>query len=270
MDESATSRGSRLAGRRAVVGGAVGVVVAAAHTLVTAPGARAADGDPVVLGATNVAQEQTSIVRDNAGGPALHASCSTDGGAIHGENTGQDGYGVSGTCTGSSGIGALGLGGRTGVYGSGAGSDSTGVYGIGDGEGVFGTGYVTGVHGRTLTVVGTGVYGESTDVGVGVKGTSATGVGVHASAGSAGIALQVQGRATFSRSGRAVVRERSTEVTVPGVDLTADSLVLATVQQAAGGAAVRAAVPDAGSASIRILLHKAVSMDTVVGWFVVN
>jgi len=271
--EGKTWRGSSaVTGRRALMTSAAGAVAAtAAQAIVGAPTARAADGHPVLLGTTNAAQEETSIVRGNAGGPALRASSSTDGGALHGENTGVDGYGVSGTCLGSSGVGALGLGGRTGLYGSGADVGSTGVYGIGDGEGVFGTGSVVGVHGRTLTVVGTGVHGESTGNGVGVSGTSVTGVGVLASVDDVvGTALQVQGRATFSRSGRVVVPARASGVTVSGVSVSASSLVLATVQQLAGGAAVRAAVPEVGTGSIRIVLQKAVSVDTVVGWFVVN
>jgi hypothetical protein len=262
---------SLVAGRRALVAGAAGALaVTAAQALAGGEPARAATGDPVVLGTTNTAQEVTTVVRDNAGGPAFTASCSTDGGALHGENTGVDGYGVSGTCVGDQGYGVLGLGGRSGVYGSGARAGSTGVFGIGDGEGVSGIGNV-GVHGKSLTVVGDGVFGESTGQGVGVRGTSITGVGVHASVDDeAGIALQVQGRATFSRSGRAVIPAHTTTVTVPGVTLTAQSLVLATVQQVAGGAAVRAAVPDVTGGSIQILLQKAVSVATVVGWFVVN
>jgi len=54
------------------------------------------------------------------------------------------------------------------------------------------------------------------------------------------------------------------------VQLTPDSLVLATVQQTAGGAMVKAVVPNPPNDSITIYLNKAVTTTVKVGWFIVN
>jgi hypothetical protein len=257
--------------RRELLAGTAGAVAAtAAASLVRIPAALADDGDPVILGATNTASETTSIFRDNAGGPALHASSTVDDGAILGENLSVDGYGMRGVCQGSSGIGVLGLGGQTGVYASGADPGSTGLYGIAEQDGVFGTGNANGVHGKGLTVVSTGVFGENTGNGTGVLGSTIMGTGVHAAADDeAGTALKVEGKATFTRSGKAIVPSGSSSVTVSGVSLTAQSLVLATVQ-VDNGASVNSAVPNAGGSSFTINLTKKISAATPVAWFVVN
>jgi hypothetical protein len=54
------------------------------------------------------------------------------------------------------------------------------------------------------------------------------------------------------------------------VTLTASSLVLATVQQANGGAVVAQAIPNATAGTITIVLAAPVTVHVKVGWFVVN
>jgi hypothetical protein len=107
------------------------------------------------------------------------------------------------------------------------------------------------------------------DSGTGVEGTSSSGVGVLASS-TQGVALQVTGKAVFSRSGLAVVPAGTNRVIVTGVALTSTSLILALVQQSAGSAFVRAAVPAPASSSLTILLNKSPSVNVTVAWFVVN
>ena len=60
----------------------------------------------------------------------------------------------------------------------------------------------------------------------------------------------------------------SVVVPVPGAPLNAHSLVLATVQQTAGGAAVRSAVP--GGATFTINLDRKVTTTVKVAWFIVE
>lgn len=120
---------------------------------------------------------------------------------------------------------------------------------------------------------GTGVWG-TTDGGVGVLGEAQGGVAVSAFANAPGTALLVTGVASFSNGGAAsVVGTTATpksSVVVKNVQLTPESVVLATVQQTAGGAMVKAAVPNASKSSITIYLSKAVTTTVKVGWFVLN
>ena len=122
---------------------------------------------------------------------------------------------------------------------------------------------------------GTGVSG-TTDGGVGVLGEAqGSGLGVSAFANPPGIALMVTGAASFSNSGAAFVMgtaatPKSSVVVKTNVQLTPDSLVLATVQQTAGGAMVKAVVPNPPNDSITIYLNKAVTTTVKVGWFIVN
>jgi hypothetical protein len=79
----------------------------------------------------------------------------------------------------------------------------------------------------------------------------------------------VTGRATFSRSGIAVVPSGSTHVSVTMAGATTSSMILATVQQA-GGFYVKYALPASGS--FTIFLNKAPTSPTTVkvAYFVLN
>jgi hypothetical protein len=151
-------------------------------------------------------------------------------------------------------------------------------------DGVFGQGATRGVHGFVSTSGGTGVFGHASD-GVGVAGTGgSTGVSGVAAAGAAigvraanahgGDALSVEGSCRFSRAGVAKVTgtsahpRQSVVVTVPGAALNAHSLILATVQQTAGGAAVLSAVP--AGATFTIHLDREVKTTVKVAWFIVE
>jgi hypothetical protein len=88
-------------------------------------------------------------------------------------------------------------------------------------------------------VVGTASAGQ------GVPGYTSTGTGLFGTAFQGGKALEVNGRAFFSRSGRLTIPRKMTSAVKTGVALTSDSLVLATLQQNIKGVWVKAAVPNA-------------------------
>jgi len=235
---------------------------------------------------------------------------SGSGRGVFGESTSGTGvYGASGNVAvagyaSPSGIGVFGSG-ITGVNGSG---DQVGVLGTGLGIGVEGqsstpgqpaivgqtTGNSTGVLGSSgglsdgiptapdkTGVYGyaaqdgaaRGVFGQSTS-GQGVHGEATSGTGVYASAAANGTALQVAGRAAFSRSGKAVVPANASYVDItPGGGLTGATGIVATLQANRSGVWVRAVrlnYPSTGQA--RIYLNKVASttLTTGVAWFVLG
>ncbi len=164
-----------------------------------------------------------------------------------------------------------------------------GMEGLGVTGGVFGEG-PTGVLGRSFDQAGTGMRGESTaPTGIGVEGdSSGTGSGVYGLAKSNGVgvfgdttsgtgviarstngtALDVRGKAAFSRSGLVTVAAGTAtrKVTLAGV--TTASMILATAQQD-GAVYVRSAVPASGSFTIH-LTGKAPAGGLKVAYFVLN
>lgn len=176
--------------------------------------------------------------------------------AAYGQADGDDPTGIWGQG------GLVSSGFSTGVYGEG----DTGVWGFG-GWGVFGASDATG----------TGVYGFSggsvppAPANTGVVGYSNTGVGVYASSTS-GSALQVSGKARFSRAGRARIAAggQYVDVTVSG-GLAGSPVCLANLQTYRAGyyvAAVRPNYPSAGK--MRIYLNKVLGTATYVSYFVAN
>lgn len=115
-----------------------------------------------------------------------------------------------------------------------------------------------------------GVYAVS-DYGKGVEALTYDGVAVFAStAVDAGSALEVKGRARFSRSGKVIVPSGKDQISVPVPNLDGASLVLATVQERRSGFYVMGAVADPARAAITIYLSRASSRPATVAWFVVN
>ncbi len=184
-------------------------------------------------------------------------------------------------------VGVSGTGGLAGVLGEASAPDAPGVQGVHrggvtDGVGVFGfarTGVwgdgSIGVIGQSQRDFGIGVEGDASgNGGVGVFGAASGtrgGVGVYATAPSPdSAALQVNGRAVFSSSGRLTIPAGATSATQTGLVLGPASLVLAVLQEDRPGVAVRAAVADTATGSITIHLTQAPPADTGVGWFVAN
>lgn len=233
--------------RRTMLGRAAGAAAGAVGaTLLAAAPAAATNGDALTAGSVTLAEGTTGVKYDGADG-----------------FTGIVLFGNDSNYSASTSFYPAAVGGWAGAgHTGGSATVTTGVYGYTDaasGHGVVGL---------------TGGFGDGSG-GAGVLGIgSAEGTyGVHASS-SAGVALLVEGRATFSRSGRVSVRKgkKTVDVTVPG-GLQSSSKILATLQQYRSGVwvtACRRNYPTAGT--MRIYLNKVASStrSTAVAWFVLD
>jgi hypothetical protein len=236
--------------RRAFLAAAAG---AAAATAVTAIDPRSVaragvDGD-VVLGALNTATTTTSLRITANASDVFRVRGISENAAIVGAND-DVGAGVRGEATTGAGV--------IGVSPSGSGVEGstnmgTGVLGISE-EG-------TGVAGH-ITLSGDGVHGHS---------FATAGVGVRASA-EAGRALVVDGKAAFSRSGRATIPAGAGHV---DVDLTTRGglggtpLCFANLTTRRPGIHIEAVRPNTPSTGkLRIYVNKAVPGSTFVAWLV--
>jgi hypothetical protein len=184
--------------------------------------------------------------------------------AVQGESAGS-GPGVYGESIGPSGL--SGTAGTAGVVGDS--NTNPGVVGL--------SSVANGVKGITTATDYGGVIGfdQSSGGGFGVQGytESATGVGISAVAvESTATALQVEGVATFSRSGLVSIAAGKTTATITGVVLSASSLVLANLQNSLSGVYVVAVVTDVSGSKFEIYLSKAVPSGKTahVGGLVVN
>jgi hypothetical protein len=197
--------------------------------------------------------------------PAVYGFTQGTGPGVQGESDGP-GSGLLGTDNGTgTGYAVFGeltnpLNTKAAVFGTTAGTGAA-VEGDsrGAGPGVFGFSEGSGP----------GIRGASVGSNPGVEGqSSGNGPGVLALNDGSGPALEVQGPATFSRSGLATITAKKTSVTVSFPGVTATSMVLATLQTVAKGIAVAAAVPGADSFVLK--LTKAPKRDVVVAWFVLG
>ncbi len=190
-------------------------------------------------------------------GPGVHGY-STNGMGVDGYSDGSSPFGLPFSGAGVRGVSIAG----SGVVGYASSSGPGGLETPGNRSGVFGysnaDSNAVGVYGKTLS-------------GVGLKGEAFAGTGVHAMAQS-GTALHVDGKASFSRSGRALVGvgKAYVDVTVPG-GVAATALCFANLTVYRSGvsvAAVRPAYPAAGK--MRIYLSKALATKTYVAWIVMG
>jgi hypothetical protein len=186
-------------------------------------------------------------------------------------------------------IGVLGTSSfNSGVYGIAGGlshlsAPSAGVFGDSNAAaGVVGaSAQSTGVYG--VSGNGAGVVGQGGGGGDGVSGTAGTGNGVHGLASSAtgtgvlaansaagGKALQVDGNASFSRSGTATVGGGKKSAVVSGVVLTSASLVLATLQGSQAGLYIEGVLTNVTGKSFAISLSKAAVASIKVAYFILN
>jgi len=135
----------------------------------------------------------------------------------------------------SLGTGAIAIeawGGATGVcakagFGSSPQGDCVNTF---PGDAVHGEGATNGVSGRTSNSTASGVYGQNDGTGFGVAGRAVNGTGVLADSAN-GTALEVRGKAKFSRSGLVTIAFPAKSATVTGVPVTSKTLVLATIQK---------------------------------------
>ena len=162
---------------------------------------------------------------------------------------------------------------KTGVFGYAA-QDATsrGVTGQSTaGYGVYGTA-TTGRGLFASATTGTGAYGYTTS-GIGARGYAATGTGGYFSTSGAkiGTALQTVGKVKFDKSvGVATVAAGAKSVTVtPGIDLTATSAVVATLQGTPiVGVAVISVAVDATADTFTIYLTANATAAVKAAWHV--
>ncbi|HEY6570858.1 MAG TPA: hypothetical protein VIZ22_11225 [Candidatus Limnocylindrales bacterium] len=164
-------------------------------------------------------------------------------------------------------VGSAGVAGQS-FQGSGViGLGDTGVTGLGATQGILAIGswgiYATGA---------VGIVGDVDSTGVGVYGFAGasdipnppTGIGVYARAGTnSQLALRVQGRAKFSRSGRVSMRGATKTVHVSGISRTG-TLVVATLQTNVSGLHVTSVVPATNA--FKIHLSRSPGKSVSVGW----
>ena len=120
-----------------------------------------------------------------------------------------------------------------------------------------------------FTPDGTGVHGHGPVLGV--LGTSADGIAVSAQSAN-GVALDVQGAALFSTAGLATIAKGDASVVVtPGVAITEDSKVLATLQSDPGGnTAVHRVERDPVTDTVTVHLNSPAAKECEVAWFVIS
>lgn len=161
----------------------------------------------------------------------------------------------------------------TGVWGDSG--QGYGVFGSGD-VGVGGSGFI-GVEANPVGAGSMGLFTRATSGEAGVYAYAGTGtppapipnVAVQARAGSTSqVALNVNGKAQFSRSGRTTISTGASKKVVTMAGVTTASYVIATLQTNRAGTYVQSVVPAAGSFTIN--LNKTVPGATVVGYLVIN
>jgi hypothetical protein len=236
--------------RRTVLTAAAAAAAAAVAQAVARPLPMAAsggdNGKTVTVGGQYFDVSVTTFLYNTTGTANILDLQSTDGAPIVSKTT--------------SGMGVIGA-----SFGSGTGVQGISATGIGV-HGVSTSGYAVRGNGAT----GAGVYGNATS-GTGVLGDATTGTGGFFQSAS-GRALDVSGKAHFSRSGRATITagHRSVDVTVPG-GLSGTSMAFANLRIYRSGtavAAVRANYPSAGK--IRIYLTRTMTSSTTVNWLVID
>jgi hypothetical protein len=272
---------SMLASRRALLTAAAGGAAALAVSSLARPFPAAAAASNMQTETDNPTSAPTGVSNATADSDALFGDAMATGTGVTGKSV--TGIGVSGVSSDTS--DPLGNDRNTGVFGV-----------AGDPADVDWSTGLTGVFGYSpastdLNTFATGVWGDSGDVGVygtgggvGVRGDGGTygvlgqtwgpnTVGVLARANPISIAdtgtvperaLRVEGRAEFTRSGRARISAGHAKKTVSLAGCTANTLVIAVINSNRSGRFVRAAVPTTGS--FTIYLNTSVSAATYVAW----
>jgi collagen type VII alpha len=223
-------------------------------------------------------------------------SAGTAGRGVFGQATATtgDARGVAGVTASSSGTGASGFataasGVTTGVLGEVSSPDGIGVVGTNDSASGFTIGIsgdtaspdgigVRGIVGGTGAGSGIGVLGSSIrDSGIGVNGVAGGTVGIggkfEASTAAGSFGLLVLGRTEFSTCGVATIAAGNhLKVVTPGVELTSNSKILATLQSSAGSDSivVSRVVPDTGANTFTIVLSADAINGCTVAWFVIG
>lgn len=271
--------------RRDLLAAAAGGASALAAQALASPLSVAAASTAVMTEVDNPTQAETSITADITGTDeepafAFEANIVDTGTGLHGYSPGGTAIigdsdmriGVAGRVADTSPLAGM----SSGVVGISGAADSTGVTGLGE-VGVEAGGPIGVFAVGTTAVIGIGDgLGPPGQFGTGVYGYSGTvappvapnNIGVYARGDGASTALRVQGKATFSRSGRTYVGAGYYSRTITLAGVTTSSLVLATLQTRRTGVYIAAAVPAAGK--FTVYLNKAVTATTYFAYFVLN
>ena len=242
-----------LRSRRALLAAAAGGAAAVAATAAAPLTVSAADPNDIVKEVDNPTVAQTSITQATDAIVAFKAKTTTTGAAGLVGSTGDETNIATNTAF-------------TGVYGWAPEAPfpadpqyiGSGVWGDSDDIGVVGTGGGLGVRGDGFFgMVAAGAIGG----GTGLRTWGGTGSGTD-------IALDVRGKALFSRSGRATIGAGKSTIKINLTGVTWSSLVFAVLRSNRSGRYVRAVVPTTGS--FTIYLNTTVTSSTYVVWFVVN
>lgn len=255
MDPESTEKPAppRVARRALLASAAAGLAALGAQAVLPA-GAAKAGGTPVILGVTNVtdAPLATGISRPDVSSARLATLTS----GVIGVTDNADGAGVEGRSFASGGVGVRATGDNgTGVFAQGAGSRGIAVRALS-----------TGGSGQ-IAVLADGSAGNGE--GYAVKAQTKNGIALYGSA-VGGYALQVDGLAVFSRSGKVTFSTGQASRTITGRSIIASSLVVATIQGYAAGVWVAGVVLNTAAQSFTIKLNKAAPKALQVGWFIVN
>ena len=255
--------------RRVLLAGALGATAVTVAAAIGRPDlVRAANGETVLVGGQYDATLTTGFDAGTSGRMALKGESDSAYGVFGNSISSHGVHGASGSSNGVVGYSKE----DTGVYGASSSTNRPATIGRsqGDSTGVFGWSSQpgdarptaparTGVYGYAAQdATATGVRGESTTgrgvvgvaasgigvrahapTGTGVSASTTSGTGVYATTGGlkSGTALRTVGRVRFDNSvGIATIAAGTSSVTVtPGIDLTATSAVVATLQGDAGG-----------------------------------
>jgi hypothetical protein len=254
-----------LRSRRAILAAAAGAAGAAAANAALPLSVAAAPAN-MQTESDNATTATTTVTDSGADSTAL---------AGHATGTGA-GYGLEGTSGGAAGVFAWSVASPTTWWSDPAFAASFTQY-----TGVFG-GAPEGDH---VDFVGSGVWGDSPDTGVygsgsiGVEGFGGWGVAgfANGTTGSVGVlaqadlpnrALYVDGKAHFSRSGRATIGTGKSSIKVTLAGTSSASRVFAVLHSNRAGRYVRAVVPTTGS--FTIYLNTTVTSATYIAWFVLD
>jgi hypothetical protein len=142
-----------------------------------------------------------------------------------------------------------------------------GVGGRAQANGAKGVAGSTNGHHSQVAVLAdtTGGVGE----GISVKALTKNGVGVYAEC-TGGAAIVAEGMTVFSRSGKASFAAGQSARTLSAGRVTADTLVVATIQGDVTGTWVRGVTVNVAKQQFTIRLNRAAPKTLKVGWFVVN
>jgi hypothetical protein len=249
--------------RRQLLAASAGGVLALLAAAIGRPvPARAADGEAVVVGGEYTSTTVTRIATATARGTAIMGD-SVSGIAVHGVSGSYVGvWGESTSVMGVRGVStsAAGVAGSSSSAAGVAGDSATGpgVVGQSPVAGVVGTS-APGVAVRGETASGFGVYARADD-GTGLYGRS-----------TSGFALRTNGRLKLEKaSGTATVAAGARRAIVsPGLDLSATTKVLATLQGNAGGrTTVHRVAVDAATDTFTVYLTANATRSVRIAWLV--